>query len=159
MPNIFHIVEVVEIGIEKEKKRRDFYSKVAENFADQEMHKLFTMLRDWEEVHIKRFTEIKESIVEPGSTESFPGEAFEYMRSLVGDRFYDEVKPASFSSKVTDSLAAIDYAMMFEKDAILFFGELARFTPDYSRGIISELVEEERKHLLFLSKLREKYSN
>jgi rubrerythrin len=158
MPNIFHISEVVELGIEKEKRRRDFYAMVAEKFKDADMHSLFTMLKDWEEVHIRRFTEIKDKIVEPGTAESFPGEAGEYMRSLVSDRLYKEVSPEYFSEMVTSDISAIDYGMQFEKDAILFFSELSRFTPDYSKNIIEELVEEERKHLLFLSKLREKYS-
>jgi rubrerythrin len=158
MPNIFHIAEVVELGIEKEKKRRDFYALVAVRFKDQQLQKLFNTLKEWEEVHIKRFTEIKNGIVEPGTSESFPGEAEEYMRSLVSERLYNEVSPDSFEKMVTSDISAIDYGMQFEKDAILFFSELARFTPDYGKDIIEELVEEERKHLLFLSKLREKYS-
>ncbi len=155
--NIFHISEVVSMGIEKEKKRRDFYAQVAERFKEEDMRKLFISLRDWEEVHIKKFGEIKAKIVEPETAESFPGEAMAYMQSLVAEKLYNDASPATFSQNVKDMLSAIDYGMQFEKDAILFFGELARFVPDYSKGIIEELVEEERKHLIFLSKLRERY--
>ena len=56
MANIFHVSEVVGLGIEKEIKRRDFYAEVARQFPQPELRELFEKLRDWEETHIKKFT-------------------------------------------------------------------------------------------------------
>ena len=60
MPNILQPAEIVEIGIEKEKKRMEFYGLAAERFKDnKELNELFIKLRDWEVDHIKRFQEEK----------------------------------------------------------------------------------------------------
>jgi rubrerythrin len=56
MANVFNAAEIIDMGIEKEKKRRDFYALVAESFSDEEIKGLFTKLRDWEETHIEKFS-------------------------------------------------------------------------------------------------------
>ena len=157
MGEIFHIAEVLDLGIEKEKKRRDFYALVAERFQEKDMKELFTQLRDWEETHIKKFSQLRTNISEPSTAEAFPGQLKEYMDVLVNEKLYGEISPSLFATKVTSALTAIDYSMGFEKDAILFFSGLLSVVPSYNRDIVEELVEEEKRHLVFLSALRKKY--
>ena len=154
--NIFKVGEVVDMGIEKEKKRRDFYGMVAEKFADdEEMNDLFLKLRDWEETHIEKFSEIREQ-VKDRTFESFPGELNEYMNSLVDDKLYREVSPDSFSENVSSPIDALNYGISFEKDAILFFRELLPYAGDDNTEAISELIDEEKQHLVYLSDLKKK---
>jgi rubrerythrin len=157
MSNIFHVSEVLDMGIEKEKKRRDFYGRVAEHFKEQEMRDLFTKLRDWEEIHVNKFTQIRDKIIEPETADSFPGELQQYMSALVDEKLYRDVAVESFAAKITSALAAIDYGLQFERDAILFFTELWRYVPEYSKKTVEELIDEERKHVVYLTVLRKKY--
>ncbi|KPK97599.1 MAG: hypothetical protein AMJ95_08210 [Omnitrophica WOR_2 bacterium SM23_72] len=152
--NIFHISEVVDLGIEKEKRRRDFYDLVAKSFQEEAPKKLFLRLRDWEATHIKRFTEIKESLGEEKSAESYPGELSAYMRSLVDDKLYNQVEPKEFSQNVKTVLDAIQYGLGFEKDAILFFSELKGYTSDTHKEVIQQLIDEEKQHIIYLLNLR-----
>jgi len=46
MPKFFNAVEVIDMGIKKEEKRRDFYGYAAEKFQEKDMKELFTKLRD-----------------------------------------------------------------------------------------------------------------
>ncbi len=62
--NIFSISEIVDLGIEKEKKRKDFYGLCAEKFNDKNIKELFIKLRKWEEKNIRKFTEIMASVKE-----------------------------------------------------------------------------------------------
>lgn len=157
MPNIFNAAEVIDMGIEKEKKRRDFYGFAASAFKDKELKDLFAKLRDWEETHIKKFTEIRNSIEEDEASESFPGELASYIRYAVDDILYKQVTAQWFADNIKSELAAIQYGIGFEKDAILFFDELLRYMNPYHKEKIQALINEEKKHLVYLSELKEKY--
>lgn len=152
--NIFHISEVVDMGIEKEKKRRDFYDLAAKNFQEDAARKLFLRLRDWEVAHIKKFTQIKESLGQEESAESYPGELSAYMRSLVDDKLYNQITPQEFSKTVKTVLEAVQYALGFEKDAILFFSELKAYTSGTHQEVIQQLIDEEKQHIIYLVNLK-----
>lgn len=155
--NIFNAAEIVDMGIAKEKKRRDFYGLVAKKFGDSKMRDLFTRLRDWEEEHIKKFTDIRNSLEESEVVESYQGEFEAYIKSLVDDMLYKQVAPANFAKNVRGPLDAIRYGMGFERDAILFFGELSRhMTPEHQEKI-NTLINEEKSHLLYLANLKSEY--
>ncbi|MFC1704102.1 ferritin family protein [Candidatus Omnitrophota bacterium] len=158
MASVFKISEIVDMGIEKEKARRDFYNLVSERFEDQNLKDVFTKLRDWEKEHIVKFQEIKSSISEPDAAESYKGELSDFMKTLVDDKLYKEVSPESFSENVTSPLSAIDYGIGFEKDAVLFFATLSRFTQSAKAEVIKQLIEEEKQHIVYLSELKKKLS-
>ena len=76
--------DIVDIGIEKEIKRRDFYALAADHFADKaELAELFGKLRDWEQGHIKKFEKIRDDVKGGNYAESYPGEIHEYMAAVV----------------------------------------------------------------------------
>lgn len=153
--NIFNMSEIVDLGIEKEKKRRDFYGLVAERFSGKDMKELFTKLRDWEDEHAKKFTEIRGSIKEARETEFYEGELNSYMQALLDDKLYNDVSPANFSVSVKTPLNAISYGIGFEKDAIIFFNEIMNYTIDSRKDVIKKLIEEEKQHIVYLAALRE----
>jgi rubrerythrin len=155
--NLFTIKEVVNIGIEKEKKRRDFYGFVSAHFDNQEIRNLFQQLRDWEEMHIKKFTEIKDAMPEDETTESYPGELNDYMKVLVDDKLYRQITPVEFSKHIHAPLDAIYYGIEFEKDAILLFNELRNAAPQGRSQVIDTLIAEEKQHIVFLALLQQKF--
>ena len=155
--NVFNASEVIDMGIAKEQKRRDFYALAAKIFKEKDMQELFSKLRDWENEHIKKFTEIRNSVEESEVVESYQGEFEAYIKSLVDDMQYDQVSGANFASYVKDPDAAIRYGMNFERDAILFFGELMRHMAPHHQEKIALLVNEEKQHLIYLARIRSKY--
>jgi rubrerythrin len=157
MANVFNAAEVIDMGIEKEKKRRDFYAAVATQFKQKEMNELFTRLRDWEAEHIKKFTEIRNSVEESEVIESYQGEFEAYMKALVDDMLYKQVSADGFSKYVKTPLDAIRYGMEFEKDAILFFRELLSYMTPEHKDKVEELIGEEKKHLVYLAELKRKF--
>ena len=159
MANIFNAAEIIDMGIEKEKKRRDFYARVSEEFAEKDLKKLFGDLSNWEEEHIKKFTEIRNSVADEEIAESYQGEFTAYIRSLVDDRLYSQVTASSFSKNIRTPLDAIQWGMGFEKDAILFFNELIDYMPSQNKNKVKLLIDEEKKHIIYLSELRAKYIN
>ena len=158
MANLLKVADVMRIGIEKEKARRDFYDRVATHFEDGDLKDLFTRLRDWEEGHVKKFEAIAKDFGEPQAVESYPGELEGYMQALVDDHLYQDVSSDSFTQYVQTPVDAINYGIGFEKDAILLFMELASQVQSKNKEVIMQLMEEERQHIVQLIKLRKKYS-
>lgn len=159
MSSIFNMAEVVDIGIEKEKQRRDFYREVADTTGEPELKELFQKLADWEEEHVLKFQSIRDRIDQVEPVESYPGEETEYMNALVADQLYRDISPRELALTLKTPAEAIEKGIDFEKDAILFFRSLGIFLPLSGRQIIDELVREEKEHLVCLSRLREKYNN
>ena len=157
MANVFTAAEVIDMGIEKEKKRRDFYGYVADRFDDKDMKELFGRLRDWEDTHIKKFTDIRNATQTYEIGGSYPGEFDVYIKSIVDDILYKQVSKEWFAKNIKEPISAIRYGMGFEKDAILFFNELLAYMMPPHKEKIRELVEEEKKHLIYLSELKKKY--
>ena len=157
MANVFNAAEAVDMGIEKERKRRDFYGYAALKFKEKDMVDLFSRLRDWEEAHVKKFSEVRATLEESEATESYQGEFAAYARATVDDILYKQVSAEWFSENVKEPLIAIQYGMGFEKDAILFFNELLKFMTPNHKEKIRELIDEEKKHLVYLSELKKKY--
>jgi rubrerythrin len=157
--NILQPAEIVEIGIEKEKKRRDFYALAAERFkGEEELGKLFTRLRDWEIEHIRKFEAIRDSVQKAQYTESYPGETEGYMDAIVDSDLYAKITPEKFQEIVKTPLDAIDRGIGFEKDAILFFSRLASFIDSASSEIVDRLVKEEQQHMLYLFNMKKEMS-
>ena len=157
MPNVFNAAEVIDLGIAKEKKRRDFYALVATKFKQKEMKDLFGKLRDWESEHIKKFTEIRNTVEESEVVESYQGELGAYMKALVDDMLYKQVTAAQFSKNAKTPIEAIKYGIVFEKDAILFFHELLRYMTPVHQEKIVELINEEKTHVVYLTLLKRKF--
>ena len=143
MANVFTAAEIIDMGIVKEKKRRDFYGYVADSFRDKDMKELFGRLRDWEGEHIKKFIEIRDSSETYEIGETYEGEFGEYIRFVVDDMLYKQVSKTWFAKNVKQPLIAIRFGIGFEKDAILFFSELLKYMTGPHKEKIAMLVEEE----------------
>ena len=158
MANVFSAAEIIDMGIAKEKKRRDFYGYAADKFKEKDMKDLFSKLRDWEDEHIKRFTDIRKSTETYEVRESYQGEFAAYMKFVVDDMLYMQISAEWFAKSVMEPLAAIQYGIGFEKDAILFFSELLKYMMgSRNKEKVEELIDEEKKHLIYLSELKAKY--
>jgi rubrerythrin len=149
--------DIVDIGIEKEIKRRDFYALAAEHFSEKaELAALFGRLRDWEEGHIRKFEKIRDDVKGGNYAESYPGEIHEYMAAVVQSDLYENLDAESFALAIKTPEEALEAGIGFEKDAILFFGGLANFVDPKAREVIQELITEEQQHMLQLFEMKKK---
>ena len=157
MANVFSAAEIIDMGIAKEKKRRGFYACAADKFKEKDMKDLFSRLRDWEDEHVKKFTDIRNSTETYEIKESYQGEFASYMKFVVDDMLYKQVSAEWFAKNIKEPLVAIQYGIGFEKDAILFFSELLKYMMGPNKEKVEELIGEEKRHLVYLSELMTKY--
>jgi rubrerythrin len=154
MANVLKMKDVIDVGIEKEKARRDFYARAAEAFKDPGFKSLFLQLRDWEAEHIRIFENFKVSVPDEKPVESYAGEWSAYLDALVDERLYRDVHPESFAKSVRNPGDAIRYGISFEKDAILFFLELMPYIQPGGKDVLTKVIEEERSHIRYLIRLK-----
>lgn len=155
MTKILRPLDIIDIGIEKEKKRRDFYATAQEKFSGKkDLADLFAKLRDWEQEHITRFEEIREGVSGAKYDESYPGEIAAYMAVVVETELYSGISAEQLAGRVESPGDAIEMGIGFEKEAIIFFNGLARFIDHKFYHTVRSLIEEEQQHLIMLYQMK-----
>jgi rubrerythrin len=150
-------MEIMDMGIEKEKLRRDFYAELAKKFPVGKLHDLFVQLKKWEDLHVEMIIKLRDKLDEPHLFEFSAGDLEPYWQFLLKDKLHNLISAADFCKKVETPLQALDYAIGFEKDAVLFFSELVDVVDAKHKPIIAKLVEEEKKHVVHLSEQKAEY--
>ena len=152
---VFKMAEIMDMGIEKEKKRRDFYYQARDAFPAENLKKLFGDLAKWEEDHVKLFSQIKQELCEEQETyQTYEGELADYIEAYLDSKLYYEVDGERFGQSIKTPEEALFMAMNFEKDAIIFFSELLNFIGDQHKETVKKLIKEEKGHLVYLHNMR-----
>lgn len=155
MAGIFKATDILLAAQEVETRGEVFYNRLVETSTDEKLKETFRFLADEEVKHREIFRKLYERL---GQVELPPwAEEDEYASYLtflidshtlfrLGD--VDKIKEYTGSRK-----EAIETAMGFEKDTILFFTEMRDFVPEGEKKYIQDCIEEERAHLRLLASL------
>ena len=140
--------EVLEWAIEIEKNGEAFYSSVAAETTDSAVKALFEDLAVQEQGHRQTF----ETMLAGTSERDLSGYDYDeyqaYLQAAL-DRalFSGPGKGLTLAKQVQDRTMAVQAAMGFEKDTLLFFYDLRDTTSKAHRETISAIIREEKKHL------------
>lgn len=156
MAVIFSAREVVEAAVEKEKKRKGFYERVAELSTSQDMKDLFQFLKEEEERHVAAFGQIRDKLPEETRPVEYSEDMEAYMDSVIDDRLYSDIDSKEFAQKAINSKNVFRLAIGFEKDAILYFREFLPYLTESDRKIVEELIEQEKGHIRKLSDMEKR---
>jgi len=152
---VFAASDIVEVAIRIEENGVQFY-KFAEQIAKQEdARKLFARLAEEEKAHKKIFEGILAKIEKYNPPERYTGEYADYMRSYVDNNliFTKEVMEQELA-KVTDTIAAFNFAIRRELDSILYYHEVKNLVPAAQHETIEQIIAEERKHFSCLTEMK-----
>lgn len=149
----FNADEVFEMGMDVEKNGEAFYNRAAELAGDPLTRKAFEYLAEEEKKHWVTFRDLRESLggetTSPTviDTEQTGGM---YLDALVKSRLFTNVREAEAAAEnAADEIEALQAALTFEKDTILFFESMKSITrEDLGRDEINMLIDEERKHVV-----------
>lgn len=152
----FNADEVFEMGMDIEKNGEAYYRKAAELTKDHEVKKIFEKLMEAEMQHYRTFRELRERLPAKDTAPlvSDPeDQEYLYLDALVKSRLFGSVREAEeVAAKTGGALAALQGALTFEKDTILFFTEMqGRTREDLGRAEIDRLIGEERNHVMWIS--------
>ena len=152
----FNADEVFEMGMDIEMNGEAYYRKAVELTEDPEIKKIFEDLMIAEKQHYDTFKKLRENLPAKDTTPlvSDPDDQeYLYLDALVKSRLFNSVREAEeVVSKTSGSIEALQGALVFEKDTILFFTEMkGRTREDLGKNEIDRLIAEEREHIIWIS--------
>jgi len=155
--NIFKASEVLKIAVQIEKNGMAFYTEVKNKSKCFPVQELFDFLAKEEVRHEHTFRSLLEKTGDYEPVESYPGEYERYLEAIAGENVFTQSDAMKqIARKAVSDKEAIDLAIGFEKDSIIFFSELRKFVPADDQGIVEKIIGEEKGHLTKLLDLKKK---
>lgn len=149
--------ELLEIAIQIEKNGFAFYTNVALNVTERKTIEVINWLAQEENSHIKRFEEILSGFKDE-ELDMPPAELEEYtlyLKALADARvFPSELKAREAALGIKSERDAINMAIEFEKDSLLFLHAMKEMVPGEDVFAVEELQREEMLHLKKLVALK-----
>lgn len=152
---MFKGLEILTFAVEIEKNGEYFYKTISQLVKDAKAKEIFQELAAEESKHIGDFEKLMSSVSDYQPSESYDGEYMEYVKALVDEHVFKQnadVKALAQGAK--DAKGAVELALKFEKDSIIFFNELRRLVSVHDQKTIDEIVTEEHKHVRTLVELK-----
>ena len=150
------IQEIIEIAIEIEKNGAAFYNALTKSAETNRLKELYDYLSKEEARHITRFQEILESVGGYQISEAYYATQYMgYMKALADERvFTSDLSAAEVAERAGSPREAIDIAIGFEKESVIFLHEMWNLVPESDRKAIEKLLDEERDHLRRLAAIK-----
>jgi rubrerythrin len=151
----FDAAEVFDLAIQTEHNGKAFYDAAAAAATDPEIKKIMTHLAEAEAQHEVVFRKMKVAGHAPAAGESYAGEREEYIESLLQSRVLpNEAIGLQAIRDMKQDDEALDFALAFEKDTILFMYEMREVLPEAEREQIEVLIQQERTHVRLLQEMK-----
>jgi len=151
--------EIFGLAKEIEKSGQAYYRTIALSTQSQDLKELFDYLAAQELRHYRYFDQLARDYPELEVDGQEWEQTSAYIQATSDSRFFvGEDKAISLAKTVKEPLAAIDIAIGFEKDTLLFFYELLNVTPPKARDAARAIVEEEKRHVQLLSEQRKRFA-
>jgi rubrerythrin len=140
--------EIFNMAMEIEKSGYAYYKTVADSTNDTDLRELFLYLAEQEQKHYDFFQELSKEVEELQIAGEDWEAISEYIKATTDSRFFiGEDKAIQEARKTTDVKEAIDVAIGFEKDTLLFFHEIRQVTPSKAHKATDQIIDEERRHV------------
>lgn len=155
MSEFFKASELLEFAIQIEKNGETFYRAAAKKSRNDKIGKVFLNLADEEVKHRDIYNELLKSAESYQPPESYPGEYFLYLQAYADQHIFVDKGDIEKKAEMTKSdIEAIDLAIGFEKDSILYYLEMIDHVPENEKHIIDKVIKEERNHYLKLTEVK-----
>lgn len=151
----FDASEIFQFAVRIEENGEKFYRDIAERSGPGEIRELFSYLAGEETVHRKTFLGMLGKVEKYEPPETYPGEYFQYLRSYADNLIFsgDTEKQMTCSK---DMACVFDFAIRRELDSIMYYMETKNFVKDTQHKVIDRIINEERKHFVRLTEMKNK---
>jgi rubrerythrin len=149
MPITYSATEVMEMAVDTEKGGELFYKTVAAQSKDERLKNLFLYLAGEEKKHINVFVNIAKTVkISPDEMPADWEEVSLYLKAITESRYFlgeDKALSAAKSAQTTEQ--AVNTALAFEKETLVFYLEALDMMPAANRPAVEALIREERAHI------------
>jgi rubrerythrin len=144
--------EIVEIAVRLEENGEAFYKMAAQGAKDAGVKVLFEDLAIQEQHHRRAFAQMGRGGVELALSPEQWDEFQAYTGALLQQSFFAKPEGAlSQAAEAADERQALQAALGFEKETLLFFHELREVVRGTAQQTVERIVQEEKRHILRLS--------
>lgn len=152
----FNADEVFQIGVQIEQNGQKFYNIAAKHCSDPSAQKLFLDLARWESKHVDVFERLRKRLPRSGKGGDFfdPNQELHlYLKAAADSHVFLKSKDIpDLVSKCKTPIEALDLAVAFEKDSVVFYTTMKKLVPEQlGRNEIDNLIDEEISHILTLT--------
>jgi rubrerythrin len=140
-------LEIIEIAIRIEENGYVFYTAAAEMAAESMGKKaLFLDLAEKELIHIEIFKKLAGKFETEEFEFNMENES-DYINHLADSHIFGKVDAGiNLSKTIQTPKEALEIAFKFENESVAFYEELLKRTQTGSRGLIQQIIEEEKEH-------------
>jgi rubrerythrin len=153
MAGIFKATDILLAAQEVETRGEVFYNRLVQTTSDKKLKDMFSFLAGEETKHREIFRKLYERVGEvelPAWAEE--DEYVDYLKFLLDSHTLFRLGDVDhLRNYMGTPEEAIETAMGFEKDTILFFVEMQEFVPEGEKKYVKACIDEERSHLRLLS--------
>ncbi|MEW6026428.1 MAG: ferritin family protein [Planctomycetota bacterium] len=159
MDYFFNAEEVFHIAVLIEQNGEKFYRHLETLVDEATTKEICLRLARQEHEHKLLFEKLLSDLVNSKSLQynlkDLPQENLSYMKSLSESNVFARALDLdAISKKIKNTRDAITTALGFEKDTIVFFLQMKKFTrPEWGQAEINNLIEQEEEHIRILSGL------
>ncbi len=156
----FSPAEVMEMAVELEKRGMVFYQNLYENSRDVSSKEIFSFLQKEEERHFEYFTDMIKNLGEVPTHYEIMDETTEYLGAVIEGGVLGKVlKGVDLTGGDTSLLRALDVGIEVEKESIIFYQGMEPMIPEGKIDILRQIILEEQRHFLKLTKMKEEHSS
>ena len=143
---------VLQWAMEIERNGEAFYQTVAASSRDREVRALLQDLAHQEGRHYRTFERMMNNVPEVDDAESAANYRA-FLEAALSEALTGSEKGLERARAAETEEQAIQAAMRFEKDTLLFFYELAEAVPASQKNAVRAVIDEERDHLRQLTRM------
>jgi rubrerythrin len=152
---IFDASEIVEFAVYIEQNGYEFYTETAKKFDNEKIVRLFNYLAEEELKHERVFKELKKEAGLFNPHQSYEGEFEAYMKDFLKSHALGDNKAVKEKvGKVSTMEDALNVALDFEKDSVVFFTTLKNHVQQEKRATIDKIIDEEVAHMTMIFNLK-----
>lgn len=154
MARFFSASDIARAAIEIERRGFSVYTESARAAESLDVKRFLEFFAAEEARHQAVFEKMAERLAPAAaSAAGDDSEYMEYLQALLDSHALFAVGSTVDRrlSEAGNAAAAIELAIRFEKDTILFFWEVMDLLPLHEQGVVQKCLEEERSHLRQLS--------
>jgi len=155
---VFTAAEALDMALKIERNGEAFYEAAARKVDDEEVRAVLEDLAVQERRHYQAFQKLADRVGEPPTLSAPEWEEYgEYIHAaLESALFAGPDKALAAADRVRTAEEALRMALGFEKDTLIFFYDLREMMPEEDRGIVGEIIREEKAHVRRLARLLSK---
>jgi rubrerythrin len=140
--------EIVEIATRLEESGEAFYTASAEKATTAEVKALFEELALQEMYHRRAFQQMGRDVVSLALTPEQWDEFQAYTGALLEQSFFAKPENAlNLAARAQDEQSALQAALGFEKETLLFFYELRGAVRGPGQQVVDRIIQEEKRHV------------